>query len=163
MEYLLEDIIPSIELAITTRDTLDGFDILPTKGLVLLDEEQKLIVIPIKANSNCYSNIKATKEFVVNILPKDLKDKLEKIEKEFPKGFDEFEQVGFTKESCNSVKVVRIKEALAWLECKWIGAIEIDSIVNLSKVPIFGKVLNFGYNKNISPNNYLIKVLRSYV
>jgi len=129
------------KMLITTKDPLEGIDIYPAKYIIPISENPLIIVVPIKSNSRCYSNIKKSKEFVINFLGEEYNEIFEKAASEYPRGFNELEIFGLTEEKSEKVSVPRIKEAKNFLECEWIGAVEIDSIHLLENIPVFARVL----------------------
>ncbi len=65
-------------------------------------------------------NIEATGEFVYNIVPYSLKDKMNITAKPFPPEVDEFEAAGLTKAPSRLVKPFRVGESPVNLECKYV-------------------------------------------
>jgi len=63
-------------------------------------------------------NVKKNGEFVVNIAGKDLGAVMHILETDFPYGVNELEKAGLTEVRAKSVKPPRVKEAIAWMECK---------------------------------------------
>ena len=63
-------------------------------------------------------NIELTGEFVVNVVTEDIAQKMNLCGIEFPAEVSELEMAGFTTEKSLVVKVPRIKEAHACLECR---------------------------------------------
>lgn len=66
-----------------------------------------------------WKNIKATKEFVVNIIENKLAEKLPILEKDFPYEVNELEKAGLEEIESKKVKAKRMKDAIAWIECKY--------------------------------------------
>lgn len=64
------------------------------------------------------ANIRATGEFVVNIVSYDLKDKMNLTSAGLPADADEFEHAGLTKGDCNEITAPRVAASPASLECK---------------------------------------------
>ncbi|MCS7123558.1 MAG: flavin reductase [Candidatus Aenigmarchaeota archaeon] len=137
----IKEILPKIQVLITTRDPLEGIDIYPTDNFLILSKSPFIVILAIKNNSRCYYNITKTKEFVVNVIPKIYEDLIEKCKKEYIRGINEIKEIGLNEEKCLRVKVPRIKEASLALECVWIGSVEVDSINLLENYPVFGKVV----------------------
>jgi len=63
-------------------------------------------------------NIKATKEFVVNVVTEDLVERMNQTAIKFPPEQSEFEEIGFTKAESTKIKVPRVAESPLHLECK---------------------------------------------
>ena len=70
-------------------------------------------------------NIRRTGEFVVNVVTEDLAQRMNICATDFPPEVDELEMSGFTTEPSHLVKVPRIKEAHAALECSEYTTMEI--------------------------------------
>ena len=65
-----------------------------------------------------WRNIKENEEFVVNIVGKDLGPLMKILEQKFPYEISEIEKAGLTEEISKKIQPPRIREAIAWLECK---------------------------------------------
>lgn len=63
-------------------------------------------------------NIRRTGEFVVNVVTEDLAERMNVCAIDFPEGTNELEAAGFTTAPSGSVRVPRIAEAHAALECR---------------------------------------------
>lgn len=72
-----------------------------------------------------WKNIEETKEFVVNIVGKDFGPLMHILEHKFPYEVSKIEKAGLTEMPSKKVKPYRIKEAIAWIECKLDKAIEL--------------------------------------
>jgi flavin reductase (DIM6/NTAB) family NADH-FMN oxidoreductase RutF len=70
-------------------------------------------------------NIRRTGEFVINVVTEDIAEKMNICATEFPAEFSELEMAGFTTAPSEAVKVPRIAEAHAALECKEYATLEI--------------------------------------
>jgi len=85
-----------------------------------------------------WKNIEETGEFVVNIVTKELLDKMNISSIAFDAEIDEFEKAGLTPEKSTVVKVPRVKESPINIECKKF------EIINIGKMGIvFGEIVNF--------------------
>jgi flavin reductase (DIM6/NTAB) family NADH-FMN oxidoreductase RutF len=70
-------------------------------------------------------NIRRTGEYVINVVTEDLLDKMNICATDFPAGVDELEMAGLTTAPSSVVKVPRIAEAHAALECREFTTMEI--------------------------------------
>ncbi len=70
-------------------------------------------------------NIRRTGEFVINVVTEDLLEKMNICATDFPAGINELEMAGLTTAASSIVKVPRIAEAHAALECKEFTSMEI--------------------------------------
>lgn len=74
--------------------------------------------LDIDEGKDTLANIRASEEFVINLVSFDLRDAMNVSSQHFPAGTDEFERAGLTKSPCETVKAPRVGEAPASLECK---------------------------------------------
>ena len=70
-------------------------------------------------------NIRRTGEFVVNIVTEDIAEKMNICAVDFPEGVNELEKAGFTTAPSQIVRVPRIEQAHAALECREHTTLEI--------------------------------------
>ena len=70
-------------------------------------------------------NIRRTGEYVINVVTEDLLEKMNICATDFPEGVNELEMAGLTMVPSTVVKVPRIAEAHAALECKELTTMEI--------------------------------------
>jgi flavin reductase (DIM6/NTAB) family NADH-FMN oxidoreductase RutF len=70
-------------------------------------------------------NIRRTGEYVINVVTDDLLDKMNICATDFPAGVNELEMAGLTTAPSSTVKVPRIAEAHAALECREFTTMEI--------------------------------------
>lgn len=70
-------------------------------------------------------NIRRTGEFVVNIVTEDIAEKMNLCAIDFPEGVNELDMAGFTTTPSQSVRVPRIAESHAALECREHTTLEI--------------------------------------
>jgi flavin reductase (DIM6/NTAB) family NADH-FMN oxidoreductase RutF len=64
------------------------------------------------------SNIRETGEFVLNIVPESLLDKMWLCSKAFPKGVSEIKEAGLTERKSKHVSAPSIEECAGWIECR---------------------------------------------
>ena len=70
-------------------------------------------------------NIRSTGEFVINVVTEDLLEKMNICATDFPEGVNELEMAGLTTAPSSVVKVPRIADAHAALECREFTSMEI--------------------------------------
>ena len=70
-------------------------------------------------------NIRRTGEWVINVVTEDLLEKMNICATDFPEGINELEKAGLTTAPSSVVKVPRIAEAHASLECRELTTMEI--------------------------------------
>ena len=80
-------------------------------------------------------NIRRTREFVVNVVTEDIASQMNICATDFPEDVDELEMAGLDTEPSKVVKVPRIRQAHAALECEEFTSMEIgNSRIILGKV-----------------------------
>jgi flavin reductase (DIM6/NTAB) family NADH-FMN oxidoreductase RutF len=72
-------------------------------------------------------NIKRTGEYVINVVTEDLLEKMNVCATDFPAGVNELEMAGLTTTASSMVKVPRIAEAHAALECTEFASIAVGN------------------------------------
>jgi flavin reductase (DIM6/NTAB) family NADH-FMN oxidoreductase RutF len=80
-------------------------------------------------------NIRATKQFVVNIVTEDNAEKMNKTSATYPYGVSEFEKAGLTSVASIKIKPPRVGESPIQMEC------ELIEIVTLSQGPLGGNLV----------------------
>jgi flavin reductase (DIM6/NTAB) family NADH-FMN oxidoreductase RutF len=80
-------------------------------------------------------NIEATREFVVNVVPDAIREKMNATSKEFPPEVSEFAACGLTPVSSTRVNPPRVKESPVNLECL------LQDIVRIGDGPLSGNVV----------------------
>jgi len=86
-----------------------------------------------------WKNIRENGEFVVNVAGKDLGEQMHVLETDYPYEDNEIEHAGLTEEKAKAVNPPRIKEAIAWIECKLEKDVELGD-----HIWITGRVLAVG-------------------
>ncbi len=87
-------------------------------------------------------NIRAMKEFVVNIVSEEFAAKMNVTSGEYPYGVDEFAQSGLTPVASDVVRPPRVKESHVNMECKLLQVIEVSN-QPLGGTLILGEVVRF--------------------
>jgi flavin reductase (DIM6/NTAB) family NADH-FMN oxidoreductase RutF len=83
------------------------------------------------------TNIRETKEFILNIPSEEIIDQMWKCAKPYPKGVSEIIETGLTEEKAKMVSVPRIGECIGWIEC----SLEFEKEIG-DHVMIVGQVLS---------------------
>jgi flavin reductase (DIM6/NTAB) family NADH-FMN oxidoreductase RutF len=84
------------------------------------------------------TNIRATGEFVCNVVPLALRDAMNDTSAEHPREVDEFEHAGLAKAPCRVVAPPRVAAAPAALECRLWRIVELPGAAN---VLVIGEVV----------------------
>jgi flavin reductase (DIM6/NTAB) family NADH-FMN oxidoreductase RutF len=77
--------------------------------------------------------IEETGEFVCNLATFHLRDEMNATSAPLPRGESEFEHAGLTPAPSQFVKVPRVAEALAALECRWLQTVELTPLQGPAK------------------------------
>ncbi|MEM5882975.1 MAG: flavin reductase family protein, partial [Candidatus Aenigmatarchaeota archaeon] len=140
MKYPLEKayrlISPRLVVLVTTVNSKEGVNAAPISFCSPVSFSPPIVMISLTPEIRTHKNIQETKEFVINILPKQYVDQVLRCAARYPEGVNKLEVVGLRKFSSILVKPPRVKEAFAWLECKLIEEKKVGD-----HFAIFGEVL----------------------
>ena len=100
-------------------------------------------------------NVKATKEFVVNIVSEEFAEKMNQCSAEYPPNIDEFKESGLTPEPSKIVKPPRVQEAKVNMECKLIQTVEIGNKPGGATV-VIGEVVYFHVREDVYQDGKII-------
>src|SRR3989338_8712043 len=100
-------------------------------------------------------NIKATKEFVVNIVSEEIAEKMNQCSAEYPYGVDEFKESGLTPALSTVVKPPLVKEAKINMECKLLHLVEIGNKPGGGTV-VIGEVVYFHASEDVYKDGKII-------
>lgn len=97
--------------------------------------QPNLFLISIGKERYSYNLIKQSKCFVVNFMPYELRDKIVYCGTKSGKNVDKFKETGLEKEEAETINCCRIKQAVAFLECKVVNSFETgDHVVFVGEV-----------------------------
>jgi flavin reductase (DIM6/NTAB) family NADH-FMN oxidoreductase RutF len=111
---------PRLVLLITTLNSRGSINAAPVSFATPISFNPPLVLISLAPIRHTYKNILETKEFVINILGKDCLDKLLRCAIPYQEGINKLQQAGLNSYSSKIVKPLRVKEAKAWIECKFL-------------------------------------------
>ena len=100
-------------------------------------------------------NIKANKEFVVNIVSEEIAEKMNQCSAEYPYGVDEFKESGLTSIPAKIVKPPLVKEAKINMECKLLQLVEIGNKPGAGTV-VIGEVVYFHATNEVYKDGKII-------
>jgi flavin reductase (DIM6/NTAB) family NADH-FMN oxidoreductase RutF len=119
---------------ITTIDENGGLNAAPFSAYNYLGVDPPIVGIGVTNRPNdrfepkdTARNIRRTGEFVVNVVTEDIADKMNICAMDFPAELSEVELAGFTTAPSEKVKVPRIAEAHASMECREFTTMEIGN------------------------------------
>ncbi len=98
-----------------------------------------------------YVNVKATSEFVVNIVSEEFAEQMNLCSGEYPYGVDEFQVSGLTPAPSHLVRPPRVLEAHVNMECKLIQIVDV-STRPMGGSLILGEVIRFHVDDSLVDN-----------
>jgi flavin reductase (DIM6/NTAB) family NADH-FMN oxidoreductase RutF len=98
-----------------------------------------------------YVNVKATGEFVVNIVSEEIAERMNLTSGDYPHGADEFEIAGLTPIPSDLVRPPRVRESHVNMECKVLQIIEVSTRPGGASM-ILGEVIRFHVDDAIVQN-----------
>ena len=89
------------------------------------------------------ANVRATGEFVYNLVTRALVEAMNTTSTPVPRGVDEFELAGLEKAACNQVRPPRVKASPAAFECKLLRFVEIEPERpgDTASTVVFGRII----------------------
>ena len=100
-------------------------------------------------------NIKATKEFVVNIVSEEIAEAMNQCSAEYPEDVDEFKESGLTPIQSTVVKPPLVKEAKINMECKLTKLVEIGNKPGSGSI-VIGEVVYFHAHEDVYQDGKII-------
>jgi len=97
------------------------------------------------------TNIRATGEFVVNIVTEAIAKQMNECSGEYPAGVSEFEISGLTPEPSEIVKPPCVRESPVNMECKLIQIVDVSTRLGGASL-IIGEVVRFHFDPAIADN-----------
>jgi flavin reductase (DIM6/NTAB) family NADH-FMN oxidoreductase RutF len=97
------------------------------------------------------ANVRATGEFVVNIVTEDIAEKMNLTSGEYPASIDEFEISGLTPVPSDLVKPPCVRESPVNMECKLLQIVDVSTKV-LGGSLVIGEVIRFHIDSGITNN-----------
>ncbi len=117
INYYYRLLIPRPAVLITTRDIEGNANAAPFSFIMPVSVDPPIIAFAAAPKRDTLANIRETNEFVVNIPPKDLVEKVWLCSKSFPREVSEIDRADLTEKPSQMVKAPSIEECVAWIEC----------------------------------------------
>lgn len=95
------------------------------------------------AEKDTLRNVRATGEFVVNLVDEDTVARANETAREFAPGVSEFAEAGLTPVPCEAVKAPRVAESPVSLECRLLQIVEVGADGAGGGALVLGEVLRF--------------------
>lgn len=109
---------PRCTALISTRDKSGISNAAPFSFITPVSGKPPLVMISSARTRHTLANIRETGEFVINMVPESILDKMMLCAKPFPKGVSEIKEAGLTEKKSKQVKAPSIEECVAWVECR---------------------------------------------
>ena len=96
-----------------------------------------------RAEKDTIANVRATGEFVYNLVTRDLVEAMNASSVAAPHGVDEFELAGVDKAACQHVRAPRVAASPASMECRVLRIVEIEPELpgETKSVVVFGRII----------------------
>jgi len=127
---------PRIVVLLTTTNSKHGINAIPIDFIIPVNYSPPIIMIALQPLGHTYESIKNTGEFVINVMSKKYTDSVIRCATRYQNGIDKIQQVGLHHFSSQLVRPPRVKEAKAWLECRFL-----DEKVFKDHVAIFAEIV----------------------
>lgn len=127
---------------ISTLATDGTANLAPYSFFNIVSESPHYVVFGSSGYKHTLTNIEASREFAVNLVTHDLREAMNKTSGDFPPHIDEFAVAGLTKAHCEFIRVPRVSECLATLECKHFQSLPLpDEEGRVDNWLVIGRVL----------------------
>jgi len=150
---------PRTTVVISTIDEEKRPNAAPFSFCMPVSIEPPLVAFASAFQRHTLANIRKTKEFVLNMLGKEMLQALLSCARSLPPGVNEIKEASLTEEMAKKIRVPRIKEAFGWIECVLFSEIEVgDHFLIIGRV-VCSEVKERGFLspsgnlnlKNVSP------------
>ncbi|OYT41126.1 MAG: hypothetical protein B6U86_03095 [Candidatus Altiarchaeales archaeon ex4484_43] len=126
---------PRLVVLISTVDGDGNVNVAPFSFVMPVSMDPPILAFASAHERDTLTNIRETREFVVNLPSEEILKELWVCAKKFPRGTDEIEKSGLTEMSSERVNPPRIEECVAWFECKLANELEAgDHVILLGEV-----------------------------
>jgi len=109
---------PRCTVLISTVDREGKANAAPFSFVTPVSSNPPLLLFAATPARHTLANARETGDFVLNIVPEELLDRLWVCSKAFPKGVSEIEEAGLTERKSKQVKSPSIEECVGWIECQ---------------------------------------------
>lgn len=129
-------LVPRPAILISTQDSKGNKNAAPFSFIMPVSVDPPIISFASAPNRHTLANIRETSEFVINIVPGELVEKLWICSKTFAKETSEIDKASLTEKPSQMVMTPSIEECSAWIECM----LEYDQQIG-DHVVVFGRVI----------------------
>jgi len=118
LSYWYKILSPRAVVLISTISKEGGSNAAPFSFVMPASVEPPMIAFASDPEHHTISNIRETRDFVVNIPSVDMLNQLWTCGEDFPKAVSEIEKAGLTEKKSKKIKSPKVAQALAQFECK---------------------------------------------
>jgi flavin reductase (DIM6/NTAB) family NADH-FMN oxidoreductase RutF len=145
---------------VSTMDVNGNANLAPYSFFNLVAANPHYVAFGSSGYKHTLANINATGEFAVNIVTHGLREQMNASSASFPAHIDEFEAAGLAKAPCEFLRVMRVAESLAALECKLHAVHELpDHEGHVRDWLVVGKVLGVHIADSVIQNGRVATAL----
>jgi flavin reductase (DIM6/NTAB) family NADH-FMN oxidoreductase RutF len=142
---------PGVPVYLISTVSKSGVRNIAPYGMVMpVSYNPTIYVVGSDKDRDTYRNILETEEFVLNIPPTSMLEKVNLTGIKFPAEIDEFEKAKFTPTSASQVKPPLIAECRSHFECKLLSIYEITK----TRVIIIGEVVAVSIDRDLFLKNF---------
>jgi len=109
---------PRCTVLISTADSEGKPNAAPFSFVTPVSTNPPLVLFAAAPTRHTLANARESGEFVLNIVPEHLLDKLWVCSRPFPRGVSEIGEAGLTERRSRAVNPPSIEECVAWIECR---------------------------------------------
>lgn len=109
---------PRCTVLISTADKEGRSNAAPFSFVTPVSANPPLVLFAAAPQRHTLANARESGEFVLNIVPEPLLDKLWVCSKAFPRGVSEIKEAGLVERRSKAVSAPSIEECVAWIECR---------------------------------------------
>lgn len=117
-ENFYEILSPRCTVLISTQDREGRPNAAPFSFVMPVSTNPPLVVFSAAPQRHTLANVRETGEFVLNVVPEQLLDRLWICSRPFPEGVNEIREAGLTERKSTIVKAPGIEESIGWVECQ---------------------------------------------
>jgi len=110
---------PRCTVLISTADKEGRSNAAPFSFVTPVSSNPPLVIYAAAPHRHTLANTRETGDFVLNIVPEGLLDKLWVCSRAFPKGVSEIEKAGLTERKSKKVRSPSIEESVGWIKCQF--------------------------------------------
>jgi len=119
IERFYEVLAPRPAILISTVDREGRSNAAPFSFITPVSISPPLVLFAAVPTRHTLANVRETGDFVLNLAPEKLLEKLWICSKAFPRGVSEIREAGLTESRPAVVQAPRIAECVAWIECRY--------------------------------------------